>query len=548
MNSVSKFALSFVVIFLLSFPVFSQSAYLPLNQEYNRSIQEALYSRNIRFHTSVRPYNFRDVRAAVHYDSIQSLLRMTRVMNKKWKQKAWDKLFNDDVITLYKKDFSLVINPLMDFSYGHDFVENKNVWINTRGLEVKGRIGKNFTFYTNFYENQGAFVNYIDTTIRKLLVVPGQGRVQYYLDSTGKHLYLNGNGFDYSSATGYISFTAGKHFMFQLGHGKNFLGDGYRSLLLSDNAYANAYLKMEINFWHMKYLVLYNQYLDMSEDIPEMGYARKYSTVHYLSWAISKRVNLSFFDAIIWQATDTLGHYRGFDWQYLNPVIFLRSVDLGLGSPDNALLGFNLSVIVGKHNVFYGQLQLDEFILKEVMAHNGFWANKQAFQLGFKTFEPFKIKNLYFQTEYNYVRPYTYSEAVERLNYGHYNQPLAHPFGANFWESVNFVRYNYKRFFFNYEFLYAIKGLDPPGKNYGGDIYKSYYTYVNTYGNYVGQGIRTRVLYQNLSASFLINPAYNLNFTVGVVWRNLHSDATNENTHYFYIGLRTSLRNLYYDF
>ena len=542
-----RFCFSLLILLFVSMPLFSQSSYLPLNQEYNRSLQEALYSKDIRFHTSVRPYNFRDVRAAVNYDSIQLLLRMNRVMEKKWKQKAWDKLFNDDVITLYKKDFSLVVNPLMDFSYGHDFVENKNVWINTRGLEVKGRIGKNFTFYTNFYENQGAFVNYIDTVIREKLVVPGQGRVQYNIDSTG-NLYLNGRGFDYSSATGYISFAAGKHFIFQLGHGKNFLGDGYRSLLLSDNAYANAYFKMEITFWHMKYLVLYNQYLDMSENIPEIGYARKYSTVHYLSWAISKRVNLSFFDAIIWQATDTLGHYRGFDWQYLNPVIFLRSVDLGLGSPDNALLGFNLSVVVGKHNVFYGQLLLDEFILKEVMAHNGFWANKQAFQLGFKTFELFKIKNLYFQTEYNYVRPYTYSEAVERINYGHYNQPLAHPFGANFWESVNFIRYNYKRFFFNYEFLYSIKGLDPPGKNYGGDIYKSYYTYVNAYGNYVGQGIRTRLLYQNLSASFLINPAYNLNFTMGVVWRNLHSDVTNENTHYFYIGLRTSLRNLYYDF
>ncbi len=212
------------------------------------------------------------------------------------------------------------------------------------------------------------------------------------------------------------------------------------------------------------------------------------------------------------------------------------------------MLGVNLSVVVGNHNVFYGQLVLDEFTLHEVLAGNGYWANKQAFQLGFKTFDPFKIKNLYFQTEFNYVPPYTYSERIERINYGHYNQPLAHPFGANFWESVNFIKYNYKRFFFNYEFLYSIKGLDPPGKNYGGDIYKSYNTRVSDYGNYVGQGIRTRLIYQNLSASFLINPAYNLNFTMGVVLRNMHSDVTNENTHYFYIGLRTSLRNLYYDF
>ena len=548
MNNKKRLCLSFAVLFLITLNVFSQNLYLPLNQEYNRSIQKALYGKNIRFHTSVRPYIFGEIKATVNYDSLQSLLRMDRVIRKKWKQKAWDKLFNEDVITLYRKNFSLEVNPLMDFSYGHDFSESKNVWVNTRGIEVKGQIGKAFAFYTNFYENQAIFINYLDAFVQKNKIVPGQGRLHVYIDSTGEHLYLDGKSYDYSSATGYIAANAGKYFSFQLGHGKNFLGDGYRSLLLSDNAFANAYFKMTINVWHIKYMVLYNQYLDLQEEIPEIGYARKYSTVHYLSWAVSKRVNLSFFDAIVWQATDTLGNYRGFDWQYLNPVIFLRSVEFSLGSPDNALLGLNLSVIVGKHNVFYGQLLLDEFHLHEVLNHNGFWANKQAFQLGFKTFDPFGLKNFYFQTEYNYVRPYTYSESVPRINYGHYNQPLSHPFGANFWESVNFLRYSYKRFFFSYEFLYSIKGMDPWDMNYGGDIYKSYYSRVSEYGNYVGQGIRTRLIYQDFKASFLINPAYNLNFTMGVVFRNLKSDVTTENTRYFYIGLRTSLRNLYYDF
>ena len=70
---------------------------------------------------------------------------------------------------------------------------------------------------------------------------------------------------------------------------------------------------------------------------------RKYTTTHYLSWAISKRVNLSFFDAIVWSATDSAGNYRGFDAQYLNPIIFMRPVEFSIGSPDNALMGLNLS-------------------------------------------------------------------------------------------------------------------------------------------------------------------------------------------------------------
>ncbi len=532
-------SLSLFCMFLLQ-EGFAQRPYLPLNQEYNRSLQMALYSNNLSFHTSIRPYYFPEVQQAVRYDSIRKLLWINKkkVPGKIWKQKAWDKLLNDDVVTFRTKYFDLLVNPLMNFSFGHDFEDGKKTWVNTRGVEAMGRIGNNVTFYTSFYENQAAFPAYVDSYIRKKHVVPGQGIPRNFGDG----------GFDYSNVTGYINVQAGKHFTFQLGHGRNFLGDGYRSLLLSDVSFPNVFLKMTVNVWHIKYMVLYNQYIDIRTNIPEIGYPRKYSTVHYLSWAVSKRVNLSFFDAIVWQATDTLGNYRGFDVQYLNPIIFLRPVEFSLGSPDNALLGLNLSVIAGKHNVFYGQLLIDEFTLHEVLAGTGYWANKQAFQLGFKTYDPFKIKNLYLQTEFNYVPPYTYSERIERINYGNYNQPLAHPFGANFWESVNFIKYNYKRLFFSYEFLYSIKGLDPSGMNYGGNIYKSYNTRVSNYGNYVGQGIRTRLIYQNLSASFLINPAYNLNFTMGVVFRNLKSNISSQNTHYFYIGLRTSLRNLYYDF
>lgn len=532
-----KFFIFSFFIFLFDVVV-GQSTFLPLNNNYTLQIQKQLYNKDVMFHTSIRPYYITDINKVSNYDSLIKVNRIDRKIVKKWKQKAWDKFLNDDVITLYRHDFTLIINPLMNFSVGKDFTSNKNTWVNTRGIEMKGSVGKSVSYYTNFYENQAVFPEYLDKYIRKNRVVPGQGLVRKF----------KVNGFDYAAATGYLNVQAGNHFTFQLGHGKNFYGDGYRSLLLSDNSFNNLYLKTTINIWHIKYQVLYNQYIDIRTSIPDYGFARKYSTIQYLSWTVSKRVNVSFFEAVVWKNTDSTGRYRGFDVQYLNPVIFLRPVEFSVGSPDNALMGLNASVIVGKHSVFYSQLLLDEFTLHEVLAGTGYWANKQAFQIGFKTYDLFKIKNLYFQTEYNRVPPYTYSEREEIMNYGHYNQPLAHPFGANFWESVNFLKYNYKRLFFQYEFLYSIYGQDPQGKNYGSDIYKSYNTRVNDYGNFIGQGIRTRLLYQNISASFLINPAYNLNFTIGAVFRNLKTDISTSNTTYIYIGLRTSLRNLYYDF
>ncbi len=543
-----KHIIAFFLIIGTVTSIISQPLYIPLNQEYNRNLQKQLYSSKVHFHTSIRPYYIPDINAAgINYDSIQQLMRIEKKFSKKWKQKTWDKLVNEDVATFIRKDYEIIANPLMNFSIGNELSPSGEdaeggggIWVNTRGIELKGRIGNNIGFYTNFYENQAVFPDYLDAYIRKTRIIPGQGMV---------HSYLDDGGFDYSSSTGYLALRAGNYFNFQFGHGKNFYGDGYRSLLLSDNSFNNIFLKATVDFWHIKYEVLYNQYIDINErQSYEIGYSRKYTTTHYLSWAVSERVNISFFDAIVWSATDSAGNYRGFDFQYLNPIIFMRPVEFSIGSPDNAMMGLNISVIVGTGNVFYGQLILDEFKFEEVTAGNGWWGNKQGFQLGFKTYDPFNVKNLYFQTEFNWVRPYLYSQREPIKNYGHYNQPIAHPYGANFWESVNFVRYNYKRIFFNYQFIYSIYGEDPPGMNYGKNIYLSYDTRVSDYDNYIGQGIETRLLYNKIDISYLINPAYNLNFCIGYVNRNLSTDTDTHTTNYFYLGLKTSLGNHYYDF
>lgn len=535
-----------ILILSIAAAMSSQPLFLQLNQDYNRSLQKELYSSQRHFHTSIRPYFILEIeKSGVNYDSISQLLRIEKKFNKKWKQKTWDKVFNDDVATFIRDDYAIIANPIMDFSIGGgsplgDGGNKGGTYINTRGFELKGWIGKNVGYYTSVYENQALFPEYVDTYNRENNIIPGQGMI---------HTNLDDGGFDFNSATGYLTYQPSKYFNFQFGHGKNFYGDGYRSLLLSDNSFNNLFLKASVDFWHIKYQVLYNQYIDIRERQGyETGFNRKYTTTHYLSWAVSKRVNISFFDAIVWSSSDSAGNYRGFDAQYLNPIIFMRPVEFSIGSPDNAIMGLNFSVIVGKHNVIYGQLILDEFKISEITAGNGWWANKQGFQLGVKTYDPFKIKNLYFQTEFNWVRPYTYTQREPIKNYGHYNQSIAHPYGANFWESVTFLKYNYKRIFIDYQFLYSIYGDDPPGMNYGKDIYLSYNTRVQDYDNYVGQGIKTTLIYNDIKISYLINPAYNLNFSIGYTNRQLSTDTDTHTTNYFYVGLRTSLRNLYYDF
>lgn len=529
-----------ILLFIVAFsiPGYTQNMYTYFNRDYDMEVQTALYSSKTRFHTAMQAWRVGDIKKITNYDSLTQVNRLEKTIEKKWKQKAWNKFLNDDIITLYRDKVWFAVNPLMNFEFGYESNESQTRYVNTRGFEAKGEIGKGFSFYTSFYENQATFVNYLDSTVRAQRVVPGQGMVRSF----------KGDGFDYAYAEGYIAFNAGKYFDFQLGYDNNFIGDGYRSLLLSDNVFNYPYLKITAKFWHINYMVLYSQMMDINVKWSEnLGYAKKWTTTHYLSWAASKRFSIGIFETIVWQTQDSTG-YRGFDVNYLNPIIFMRPVEFSQGSPDNALLGLNLSFIVGKHSTFYGQLIFDEFKLEELRNGEGWWGNKFGWQLGFKAYDAFKIKNLFLQTEFNWVRPYTFAHSETMKNYGHYNASIAHPMGANFWESVSFIKYNWRRFYFKYQFQYAQYGINYNDENYGKNIYVSYDSRVSDYGNKVGQGLKTTVIYNDVTVSWLVNPAYNLNIALGYTNRSYTNDNGSTPTSFIHFGLRTSLNRSYSDF
>lgn len=174
-------------------------------------------------------------------------------------------------------------------------------------------------------------------------------------------------------------------------------------------------------------------------------YLDKYSASHYLTMNIGNRISVGMFESVVWAAQDTMGQ-RNFDLSYLNPIIFFRPLEYSLGSPDNMTMGINAKYILGNSSAFYGQFVMGEFKFDEVFNGSKWWANKQGFQLGFKSYNFLGINKLDFLTEYNQVRPYTYSHRETITNYAHYNQELAHPLGANFRESVSKVKYQYRRF------------------------------------------------------------------------------------------------------
>jgi hypothetical protein len=83
--------------------------------------------------------------------------------------------------------------------------------------------------------------------------------------------------------------------------------------------------------------------------------------------------------------------------------------------------------------------------------------------------------------------------------WGHLNQPLAHPTGANFAEWVNMWQYIKGVWKVNYQVNYNIFGRNIGGENYGGDIFMTYMNPVSQFGNSLYQGEKHYLMYQQFS-------------------------------------------------
>jgi len=524
----------------------SQSVYYPLNHNYSNIIEKQLNTKSSNAHTGMRPFIYQDVDSTVLDSSFAQFKRTKHLylLGNSWWSKAalWSerKLLDEDLINFQHEDFKVRISPLFDFAYGKDTVSQTTTYTNTRGILVEGQIGKKFFFNSSFLESQSTFAPYVNNMISSTLVIPGQGRYKPFKT----------NGYDYNRASALISYSPTKYFNFQFGQDKLFVGDGYRSLLLSDNTFNYPFLKVTTKFWKIQYTNIFTQFVS-GISASDQNFPKKYGSFHYLSYNATKWLNISLFEGIIWSGSNG----RGFDFQYLNPVIFLRPVEYNNGSADNALIGATAKIKLTNKWHLYGQVMIDEFNLNKVKEAPGWWANKWGIQAGTKVYDLFTVKNLSAQIEFNAVRPYAYSHNDSLSNYGHFNQPLAHPLGANFIEGLGFVRYNYKRLFFEARVSYAEYGTDTANMNYGQNIFKSY-NYGKPkisgtdgdFGHEIGQGKFTSVFYSDLKVALMVNPKTNMRIEAGWMRRAQETLTNSNNTQYFYIGFKTALFNYYTDY
>jgi len=495
-------------------------------------------------HTAVKPYIYSSVNTYMNLDKEKE-----QFLKPNLKSRVAKKLWNEHLLEVNGEGYWFNLNFLTDVQLGKDNSKNSFTYNSTFGVNIHGGFGDKFSFSATILEGRGRFSEYISNFIENPSntfkpafsagLVPGRGKTEG----------LGGSAFYYPVTEGYFSYTPNKFLQFQLGNGKNFIGDGYRSLLLSDVSSPMPFLKLTATFGKLKYSSIWLWGTDVRQPVVmDNTHARKYIALHYLSININRKLNIGLFESAVSKGDE------GFDMGFLNPLIFYRTIEFGRGEDaGNTMLGLTVKYKVKKNLLLYSQVVVDEFFFGR-FNDLGFWANKFGVQFGAKYFNAFKIKNLFLQGEFNMVRPYTFSHKDPVLNYANYSQPLAHAWGANFWETVGIINYKFKRWTGTAKFTLGEKGFDKEATiSYGGDIYKSYEIRRGDENNELAQGNKAAIFLMDLQARYLLNPSSNLSLFGGVIVRKFSPETATavfkkSNQIWFTIGIKADLFNWYFDF
>jgi len=495
----------------------AQSAYINYNRDYYHLLDRYQLLRGEflqEIHTTVKPFGRDDVGEIIgdleeQASGYVDAFNINYLKNDNWefvsedtdysKKPLWNHIYKRPSDFYYYRDdvVDVHVNPVIYFRAGQESsVEDVN-FRNTRGVAVRGSIDRKVGFYTFFSSNEVIFPSWIDGYAKHNGAVPGEGFWKRYGD----------NGYSYFSATGYVTAQISKHISVQMGHDRNFIGEGYRSMVLSDFSNAYMFFKLNTRAWKLQYT---NMWAQMNADVfldgigrPTDGrYPKKWFSMHRLGVNLGKRFNLGVYESVMSNKAD---------WSYYNPVIFFRWVEHQLGTPDQVLIGTDFKWNFTNAMQLYGQFALDEFVFGEFFGKDGKNSsrNKHGIQLGYKYINVFDVSNLDLQLEYNQARPYTYQEKEEYQAYTNYHTPLAHPRGANFREAIAVVRYQpIPKLSLNFTGVYHFYGADPDADtNMGGDLLKNRLTGTDglgLYGHNIGQGIENRVLIGGLTASYML--------------------------------------------
>jgi hypothetical protein len=509
----------------------SQNVYQPYSFDFYQKLSSDLYSTSNNLHTALKPFAIDSVLRG-NYDSLMNIGG-----DSKQHSLLYNKLFNEHLIDYKGPGSTFYADLLPDFDIGRDFSNKLTTSTTSLGLQLGGSFGKNFYYNLTGYASSAVVPDYMATYINQTGIIPGQAYAKTY----------EANGYDWQYITASVSYTPVKYLNISAGRDKTFIGDGYRSMLLSDYASPYPYFKLTGNLGNVTYMVMWTYMNDPASTSQYDINRKKFGVFHYLDWNVTNRLSFGFFENVMGFFTDDNGAKRPFDFNYINPILFLKPVNNSSDDPDKSLIGLTGKYKITDGITVYGQFALDEFVSKDFFSSDGASVNKYAWQLGFRGANLFNVKGLNYLVETNTAKPYTYTARSAIENYSENGESLAHPWGANFREVVGLLNYSYKRFDFSGEGDYGRYGLDMNGLDYGKDIFQVYTNPAKLFGNYTGQGLTTNMYYLQGKVAYILNPKYNLRIELGGIYRQEQNSQFTDKTTMVTIGLRSSFRELYTD-
>ncbi len=253
----------------------AQRFYQPLAQFYDWEMQSTALTDSIERFTLFKP-------VLIPENDIDT------VFKQKFTDWLYTHFFEDDFLKFASKDFSLTVNPVLDMEiFSQDNAkEDKDYFLNTRGFEIFGRLGKRIHFKTDFFENQARFLPFTDSIIKKVKksIVPAQGHAKAF----------EVDGLDWAVSTASLTVDVCKNYRVSLGSDRHFIGSGYRSVILSHLTFPYPYLRHDVNYKKFYYNLLL-AYLHGGRywyvDSKKQGF--KYSSFHIVGYKPLKNLELA---------------------------------------------------------------------------------------------------------------------------------------------------------------------------------------------------------------------------------------------------------------
>ncbi|HZH99529.1 MAG TPA: hypothetical protein VEX63_00195, partial [Flavisolibacter sp.] len=301
-----------LTLLLCSSVAFSQTTFLTQGAKENILIERMeikAQTDSVLNFSKTRPFSRRQVVPAL--DQLDTLANQSKVDqfnlytaqmgNLEWtsadqsrfasKKPLWKNFFQTPA-TLFEvnqKDFFLSVNPVFQYYVGKEKDNNQHIFLNTRGIVLRGRIADKIGFAAYVTDNQERDPLYVQQWVNERKAVPNQG---FYKD-------FKTTGYDYFDARGYITFSATKYIDIVFGYDRNFIGNGHRSMLLSDFSSNALFLKLNTRIWKFNYQNIFMELVGANRFGADILLPKKYAALHHLDLQVTKWLNIGLFEGVV---------------------------------------------------------------------------------------------------------------------------------------------------------------------------------------------------------------------------------------------------------